>query len=271
MCMTALGVSRLVPVLGLAGLAVGGTLGFTVLQPDDEESGGVAVDVQQYSLYDCPDGALVGSAYSGDRVFVTGRDEDGSWLEIRDPRNESVVRWVPADAVDPDAATDVPVHECEKLVEAVVVDETTSTTAPVLETTTTTGQKTTPPTTPPTTLAPDTIAPVAILLSSSPAEIYDSAADSVNCPETSTLTVTATDNVGVTQVTGTYSGLGGSPKAFSNGGGNTWTAAFGPFSGLPVGSQQNITIVFVARDAAGNTSNAVQASVSVQGAGNCLG
>ncbi|MEQ1873524.1 MAG: hypothetical protein ABL953_07340 [Ilumatobacteraceae bacterium] len=257
--MTALGVSRLLPVLGVAGLAVGGTLGFTVLSPDDDGSGGVAVDVQQYSLYDCPDGALVGSAYAGDRVFVTGRDESGGWLEIRDPRNESVVLWVPTGAVDPDAVIDVPVHECEEPIEAVVVDESTTTTVTT---------DTTPVTDPP---ASDDQAPVASPPNASPGVIYDGDTDDADCPETATITVTATDNVAVTQVTGTYTGVGGSPKAFSKGAGNTWTATFGPFSELAPAFDQDITIVIVARDAAGNSSNAVQTSVSVRGAGNCLG
>jgi hypothetical protein len=148
-------------------------------------------------------------------------------------------------------------------------------TVPPTTTKNTSGQGTTPPTAPPTspttTLAPDTTKPVASSPGRSPAAIYDSAADSVNCPETSTLTVTATDNVAVTQVTGTYSGLAGSPKAFSNSGGNTWTATFGPFSGLASAYSQSITITIVASDAAGNTSTAVQTSVQVDGAGNCLG
>jgi len=70
-------------------------------------------------------------------------------------------------------------------------------------------------------------------------------------------------------VTGTYSGLSGSPMAFANGGGNLWTATFGPFSGLNFLFDQTITISIVARDAAGNTSGVTTASVRVSG--DCVG
>ncbi|MCE9621945.1 MAG: hypothetical protein K8R99_06345 [Actinomycetia bacterium] len=300
--MPASSVSRLLGGLGAAGLLVGGALGFTLLRPDDSGGSAATVDVQQYSLYDCPDGAATGSAYAGDRVFVIGRDESGGWYEIRDPRNQSSVVWVPTGAVNPDEVIDVPVHECAEPIELIVAGAETTTT--VLETTTTVGQTTVPGTTPvttknttkattpattpqgttpqgttpatsppttPTTAAPDTTKPIASSPGRSPDTIYDAATDNVNCPETSTLTVTATDNVAVTGVTGTYSGVGGSPKAFTKGAGNTWSATFGPFSGLAAGFNSTITIVIVARDAAGNTSNAVQTSVTVNGAGNCLG
>lgn len=206
-------------------------------------------------MYDCPNGAIAGAVYAGDRVYVTGRDESGGWYEVRDPRNQARVLWVPEGAVDPDAVVDVPVRECSLPVELVGAAEESSTT--------TTTVQTTP--------VADTVKPTVSQAGRSPDRIYDPNPADPDCPNTSTLTVQATDNVAVTQVTGTYSGLPGGPKAFTKGAGNTWTATFGPFTGLATEYEQNITIIIVARDAAGNTSSATQVSVLVDGAGNCLG
>lgn len=142
---------RLIGGLGAAGVIVGGVIGFTALKP--AESAGattVIVETQRYSLYDCPDGGLRGTALPGDRVYVTGRNEAGNWLELRDPRNQSNRAWVPAGAVDPDAVVDVPVVQCNPAVELMASVATSSTT--VVETTTTTAI---PETT--TTIAPNAV------------------------------------------------------------------------------------------------------------------
>ena len=81
------------------------------------------------------------------------------------------------------------------------------------------------------------------------------------------LTAIATDNVGVTSVTGTWSGLAGSPKAFTKGSGNSWTMQFGPFSGLGFAYNQLITITITAKDAAGNSQ---ATTVQVRVYGECL-
>jgi hypothetical protein len=237
----------------------------------------------QASYFDCPGGSALDILIRGDRVFLTGKDASGGWVQVRHPFDASGRVWMHAAHVTADAVVDLPVVPCDTPVES-----TTSTSAPTDDSTTTsslvasapttsvqgttpaTVQGTTPATTTSTPQAPDSTAPVASSPGRSPDTIYDSSTPSANCPKTSTLTVTATDNVGVTSVTGTFSGLGGSPTAFSNAGGNSWAATFGPFSGLAAGYNSTITITIVARDAAGNTSNAVQTSVSVQGAGNCL-
>ena len=108
---------RLIGGLGVAGVIVGGVIGFTALKPAERAvASAVIVQTQRYSLYDCPDGGLRGTALPGDRVFVTGRNEAGDWLELRDPRNQSNRAWVPAGAVDPDTVADVPVVPCNPAV-----------------------------------------------------------------------------------------------------------------------------------------------------------
>lgn len=78
------------------------------------------------------------------------------------------------------------------------------------------------------------------------------------------ISVNASDDIGVTSVTGTYSGLPGGPLAFSFQGGQ-WRATFGPFGGLAPSFGQNVTITIRARDAAGNQSAPAQTSVQVWG------
>jgi len=302
---------RLIGGLGAVGVMVGGVIGFTALKPTESAGAtAVIVETQRYSLYDCPDGGLRGTALPGDRVYVTGRNEAGDWLELRDPRNQSNRAWVPADAVDPDAIVDVPVVQCNPTIELMasvatssttVVDTTTTTAIP--ETTTTvapttvpvtvpittkptvpatapstapptvaptvpsTVPSTAPPTVPPTappTLPPDTQKPTVGQAAANPTKIYDSSW-SANCASSSVITVSAADNIGVTSVQGTWSGVAGSPKQFVKGAGTTWTLTFGPFSGLASGFNQAVQISIVARDAAGNASTPVNVAVTVNG------
>lgn len=88
------------------------------------------------------------------------------------------------------------------------------------------------------------------------------------CDTSTEVQVGATDNIGVVSVTGTYSGLPGSPLGFAHQGGNLWTARFGPFTGLPSDFNQQITIAITARDATGN-SDAVDLLLTVI-AGSCI-
>jgi hypothetical protein len=107
-----------------------------------------------------------------------------------------------------------------------------------------------------TTTTPDTQRPT-IQASSNLSEIYD-ASWSANCDAVAQLTAIASDDVGVTSVQATYSGLPNSPinLTFSAG---SWRADFGPFVGLNPNFNQLTTITLTARDAAGN-----QASTTVQ-------
>jgi len=116
-----------------------------------------------------------------------------------------------------------------------------------------------------TTLPPDTQRPFVGQETRNPGTIYDSVWGP-GCATQSVITVVAGDNVGVTRVRGTYgAGLPGSPLSFVRTGGNTWTATFGPFSGLGPNYFQDVVISIVARDAAGNNSAAATVTVNVRG------
>ncbi|HTH07760.1 MAG TPA: hypothetical protein VMS14_10790 [Ilumatobacteraceae bacterium] len=200
---------RLFGLLAVTGLVVGGALGFTVLQPDDTAaSEAPAVVVDGYALYDCPDGSPAGSARPGDRVWVTGRDDAGAWLQIRDPRDPARHRWVVASAVVPDDATAsvdaVPVASCDVTTVLVVsgnTSTTTSSTTTTVPTSTTTATSTTvaatvAPTTPPT--APPTTAnvpPSIGAVSANPSTVAGGCS-----PDSSTISVPVTDQSGIASV-----------------------------------------------------------------------
>lgn len=126
----------------------------------------------------------------------------------------------------------------------------------------------------PSTVAPSTTSattvpddqPPTLQVSVSRPEIFD-ASWSANCAAISTMTAVAADDTGVTSVVATWSGLPGSPHPFTRAGANTWTAQFGPFSGLSPAFDQLVSITVTARDAAGNSRSAV---VQVRVWGTCL-
>lgn len=256
---------RLLGAIGAVGLVAGGALGFTALQPSDDTAAAgpvvVVEEIRRGGLYDCPDGAIVGDARPGDRLFAVGRTDDGGWLAVR-AVDGGDISWLPAAALATDDNRELPAITCTETIamnvgatDTTTTDTSTSTTT--VETTTTTVPPTTttvpatvPPTAPPPTLPPDTQQP-SLQASSNLSEIFDSKWPT--CDNDAVLTAFASDNVGVTAVTATWSGLQGSPKAFTKGAGNTWTTTFGPFGGLSSGYSELITITITARDAAGNT------------------
>ena len=147
---------------------------------------------------------------------------------------------------------------------------TTTTTRPTTRQTTTTPRRTTtttnvvqpppppPPPPPPTTTTPgDTTPPVITGGSATPSTIFVR-----DCAEqtTSTVSVTATDNVGVTSATLSWTGPGdedGGSKGMSFNG-KTWTADVGPFD-----FQGRLSWRVTATDAAGNTSSPRTGTISV--------
>lgn len=167
---------RLLAAAAVGGIAVAGVAGYAMAASDTIDvlgEGTAQVPDATAAYYACPDEAAIGELHRGDRVFITGQTEDGSWLEVRSPIDLLDRAWVQASIVTPDASVDLPVVECgltdEELALAtgeVVVDTTTTTststsTTVVGETTTTTAATTTttaepqsepnvPPTTPPT-------------------------------------------------------------------------------------------------------------------------
>jgi hypothetical protein len=82
-------------------------------------------------------------------------------------------------------------------------------------------------------------------------EVYED--PSPGCATQVGVGVHVNDDVGVVSVIGTYSGLSGSPLTFAPAAG-IWGADFGPFTDLPAGYDEPVTVTITARDAAGNTA-----------------
>lgn len=125
-------------VLVLAALAGGGLIGVALGASGAIDLIGepvaVAPATASASYYDCPAGTSLGLLHRGDRVFLTGRDGSGDWIEVRSPRHLDDRVWMRAAHVEADAVVDLQVRSCR--VSAVAIVETT-TTSVVVDTTTT--------------------------------------------------------------------------------------------------------------------------------------
>jgi hypothetical protein len=115
-----------------SGLAVGTVLAATGTLDVTSDSAPLAA-YDEASYFDCPGGAPLDVFVRGDRVFLTGRDASGGWVEVRDPFAASGRVWMRAVHVTPDAVVDLPVVSCE-----LPIETTTTTTTATTETTGTT-------------------------------------------------------------------------------------------------------------------------------------
>ena len=234
-------------VVGLlaTGIGASGLLGRPAHEISTAPTAGV---VHTVSALDCPGGSPVIPLAAGSHVLALQATPDLAWVSVRDPLDAGRVGWVTATALVPDAGSfaDLPVGGCA--LAEVVVPAPTPTPEPTAAPT---------PTTPPPGPAPDTTAPAL----GSPSVVY-SPAVGYTCSEqggsTATVTVTATDAVGVTAVGATLSGADSGPRTLNPAGGSTWSIAYHP-SGLSVTGA--VTFTITARDAAGNTSAPLQVVV----------
>lgn len=254
--------------VGIAGYAAGASGTLDVLG-----EGTVQAPFTAAPLYACPDGEPVADLHRGDRVFLTGRDDDGAWVELRSPFDGDDRMWLPAEHVAADdTVEDLPVRDCvatdgdltltladgsEVEVTTTLPPEMTTTTLLPGETTTTTtrpgtpttaapapGQTTLPPPPPPppptttSTLPPLSISQAGI----SPAPMIERYMPSPGTcqpqggAETSTLTAQVS---GATS--GTYSLSIGGGGSFVTQGSGSWTAAVGPFPHTTVDAHTQVT------------------------------
>ncbi len=249
------GVASWLPWLGLvvgAGV-VGGGLGVAgVFAPADEAVASPYNVVQVTTpVYECPGGPAVTSLGANERVLAVARDEESAWLQVRDPRNLAALVWLPAGVVTVDVGQDIaalPVGDgCPEELEFEVVPEETPEPAP--EQPQQPSQPGGPPAPPP---APsDTTAPYITGPSASPDVLYDG--------YTSTVSVYATDDVNVTNVSITWSGAhSGSASMTRVGGSSQWAFSYPDPAAAPDGY---VTFVMRAFDGAGNASGTVSVSV----------
>lgn len=224
----------------------------------------------------CPGEQPIGELRSGDRVFLTGRDASGEWVEVRAPEDVAIPVWVRAEVVDPDGDADLPEVDCE-LTEA-ALGATTTTTAPDEEsvpdetTTTTVAEDEEPgdgeptPTTAPTTAPPVTTPtsqpgpppptsttqppppPVIGTINRSHTEIYEadppgSCYSALNAP-VSALVSAAIPNATSATLSWSIDGQPGSTSMQRSG--STFSARFGEFGPSTVNSTVTVTVTVTA-------------------------
>lgn len=240
-----------VVVVALAGGAIGatGALGSPAApQPGTGVSLAGGVDA-----LDCPAGAAVTKLGQGDRVLALSRSDDYAYLEVRNPQDVNQLVWLPAGVVVVDrgepAISTLPVGGCPKPVLAVdavpVADPTVAPPAPA--------PKPKP--------AGDTTSPVIAAGAFSPNPVYGTQSNTGLCPTSTTISITATDNVGVATVTGaTTSGPGGAQITQISHSGSTYVFKYQ----IDYEGGEAIAVVgFTAKDAAGNQS-ATSSKVTVR-------
>ena len=244
----------------LAVAIVGGTIGatgvFGILAPPEVVAGAEALapslSVSHVaSGLDCPGGTPVVGFHPGDRVLAVARSDDSSHLAVRSPFDRADTVWLPVSSLVLD--------EGQGSIDSLEVDgcdEPVITLLPPIVAPEPKPEPPAPKPKPPAPPAPDTTKPV--LGTPSGVQNIGCAAGYPGKPETTTISVSATDNKAVTGVsiswTGAASGSGQMSKS-----GSTWTFTYNP----PDTTFGNVTFTMVARDAAANQSPAKQFVVNV--------
>ncbi|MDZ7677512.1 MAG: hypothetical protein U5K29_03055 [Acidimicrobiales bacterium] len=182
---------------GVAGLALGasGTVSF------GGGPVGAAVAGDGVTYFACPNTGAVGELHDGDRVYLTGQDDSGDWVQVRSPLTSTSRVWIRGELVDPDEQIDLPVATCsDEVGELALVDPTVTTTTtaePVDEepdeadgsTTTSTVAPTTTATTAPATTT--TVAPPPPTTTTAPTTTTTSTTTTTTAPTTTTTTAPA--------------------------------------------------------------------------------
>lgn len=143
---------------------------------------GAAVAGEGVTYFACPSTGAVGELHDGDRVYLTGQDDSGDWVQVRSPLVATSRVWIRGELVDPDEQIDLPIASCsDEVGELALADgaaattttttepvdkepdpaeDTTTTTTVAPSTTTTTAPATTTPTTTPPRTTTTTTAPI---------------------------------------------------------------------------------------------------------------
>ncbi len=254
----------------VAASAVGGTaLGASgAFGSGTNSTPGVPASIHNGALaFGCPGGAPVETLEAGTRILAILRSDDGAFLAIRDPYELSRTVWLPTGVViidDGESGTDtLPIGGCP---DASVAPPSTAPTVitpkpsaspepsaapeppPVVKPT-----KPAPPPPPPPPPPPDTTPPVISAGSFSPSPLHG--ADwGAYCPNSSALiTVTATDDRGVSTVTGSTAYPGATVSLQSHSGSN-WVFRFQMPNGNPAVTSASVS--FTGSDTSGNTATA---------------
>jgi hypothetical protein len=248
-------------VLGAVGL-VGG-IGLALAQEPDALAADATVPLE-ISLpmtvpgAACPGGAPVAQLDGGAHVLALYRSEDGAFLAVRNPALLGQTVWIPASSAIVDEGQDVealPVdgcHEGGEIVAAPEPEPVPTETAPLPEETTDPKPGPKPQPEP----APDTSAPTISGGQFSPGSLKGAGAGCGGNGQT-TITLSVTDNVGVTGVVAADNHANVAMSAGSQSGSN-WTFVATASNQPSSGSNVSVTVTFTATDAAGNSSQATR-------------
>ncbi|MEO7722093.1 MAG: hypothetical protein ABIS08_09280 [Pseudolysinimonas sp.] len=219
-------------VLGVAGAFGHPTSNVTVAHPG-------SIVVQTVGATSCPGGPVVTNIPRGSHVLALARSADSSAVQVRNPANTPQLVWIglgslKANTSQPAVAT-LPVgNACPVLTVIQPAPVVVTPVTPVI-----------PPKPKPKDTTPPSVATPVI-------------ATNENCHVV--VTVTATDNVGVTGVTIVLSGVNSGSHAMTFSGGHWQYVLQQP----PVFSSGSTTFTVTAQDAAGHSSSQKSVSASVQ-------
>lgn len=245
-------------VLAVAGLVLG-VSGLIASPFAPEPTSQTALLQSTVDALDCPSGAPVATLAAGNRVLAIARSDDSAYLGVRNPFDTASTVWLPVAVVIADsgqpAIDSLPVDGCGEA-------ETTEVAPEVVPVETAAPQEPTDPkpdadTTSPTLGNPTATPSASICADDSYAAYYAIA---------SVIAVTAADNVGVTGVHISWSGVA-TGQAEMTGGPTNWTYTYNPPHTTPAGT---VTFVLQARDAEGNLSATKQTAIAVIAAGTCV-
>lgn len=230
----------------VAGL-VGGSIGLSGLiggpAPSELQLTVLSIDATT-DAYDCPGGVAVSTFSANERALVVARTDDSEWLGVRDSYDYARTVWLPASVVSVDEGQGdidaVVVQGC--VVPNVVVNTPAPAPAPTEDA---------PPVTPgkPTTPVGDTTAPG--LKQPSVSAPRSNNGVCVGFAEHATISVVATDNVGIAGVDISWSGAKSGSGQMS-GSGSSWSFNYLPANEPGYGI---VNFTLVARDASGNVSS----------------
>ncbi len=194
--------------------------------------------------YTCPGGSAVAELDRGARVLALARNDDSSWVSVRDPRSTATTVWLPLSQIEVDddqgAVADLPLGDPCPTVSLPPLDVVEAPVAPVAPA---------PPAAP--APAADTAKPTLSGAAATPAH--------VGCGVSTVLSVNAADNVGVSGGSVAITGPDAQTKPLTKSGA-TWQWTYTPSNGI----YQNITATFTAVDAAGNASAPVAITVYLE-------
>lgn len=210
--------SQLLPILivgGLSGIvAMGGLIALNVVPV---HSGGSGASPRGLVLVACPDtGPVLAVIDPGQKLLVTGRSADGSWLQVYLPGPALPYAWAPAGELQPNGDTStLPVAACDIAAASPSGTPIVATASP---------SQSAPPSPSPSAPPVANTGPTLTKLASTGGTIFLPKANCTQTPRSLSISVSATDpeGVGAVDLFWRLPGQSYTKRSMSHGAGNTW-------------------------------------------------